>query len=372
VFNIPLEQVLKALSDSQRKQRGILLGELLKYRAAIQNMPPLALAYAANGGAAEQTFLLARGDVEKKRERVSAGGLSAIKTLSSDFGLDFDAPEAQRRLKLAEWIANPSNPLTARVLVNRVWHYHFGRGLVSTPNDFGFNGGRPSHPELLDWLASEFIRRGWSIKKLHKLILMSNTYRQSPRYNQEAAARDGGNRLLWRFAPRRLEGEAIRDAMLSVSGQLNPRMGGPSFRPFTVKVFNSNFYILTDPIEPEYNRRTVYRIGVNSAKSPFLDALDCPDPSVKIPRRNVTTTPLQALGLMNNSFVLRQAHHFAERVKNEAGADPTGQVLLAYRLAFGRPPLEMELARAITLAKEHGLGSFCWVLLNASEFLYIR
>jgi hypothetical protein len=298
--------------------------------------------------------------------------LSALAALSPDFGLAVDAPDAERRRRLAEWLASPEQSLPARVLVNRVWHYHFGRGLVGTPSDFGFNGERPSHPELLDYLASEFIARGWSVKKLHRLILLSNTYRQGSRFDEAAAKVDAENKLLWRFSPRRLEGEAVRDALLLVSGQLNDERGGPGFRPFTVKVFNSHFYLLTDPATPEYNRRTVYRINVHSARSPLLEAFDCADPSTKTPRRTATTTPLQALALMNNSFVLRQARCLAERVRKEAGADSGEQIIRAYRLALGRKPAKEELSRMMDLAREHGIEDVCWVLFNASEFVYVR
>ena len=332
------------------------------------------LSYAANPLQPEPTSLLLRGDVEKRGEIVSPGGLSCVRTLPADFGLKPDAPEGQRRLKLAQWIAHPNNPLTSRVLVNRVWHYHFGRGIVGSPNDFGFNGERPSHPELLDWLASTFTSDsfGWSLKKLHRLMMLSNTYRQSARYNPQAARVDAEDRGLWRFAPRRLEGEAVRDAMLCVSGQINEAEGGPSFRPFTLYVNNSNFYTLVDRAEPEYNRRTVYRINVQSAKSPLLETLDCPDPSTKTPRRTVTTTPLQALELMNNSFVVRQSRCFAERLSKEAGKSLPAQIALAYRLAFGRFPTQSELTRSSVLVKEHRLENLCWALLNASEFLYLR
>jgi hypothetical protein len=372
VSRLTPEQVLASLTPEQRRRRHQLSAEITRQRAAIKEMPPVPLAYAANAAQPGSTYLLARGDVEKKREQVFAGGLSAVRTQPADFGLAPDAPEGLRRLKLADWIADPSNPLTARVLVNRLWHYHFGRGLVATPNDFGFNGDRPSHPELLDWLAGEFIAQGWRIKPIHRLMLLSSTYRQSAAFDARAARQDADHRWLWRFAPRRLEGEAVRDAMLAISGQLNPRMGGPSFRPFTVSVFGSNVYTLTDPIGPDYRRRTVYRMQVNSAKSPLLDALDCPDPSVKAPRRNVTTTPLQALGLMNNSFVLRQAQSMAQRVRTEAGEIPTSEITLAYRLAFGRLANAMESQRAQALIGEEGLESLCWVLMNASEFLYLR
>ncbi len=268
------------------------------------------VAYAACPQEPPPTFVLLRGDVEKKGDRVAAGGLSAVRSPSPEFGLPVDAPESLRRRKLAGWLADPANPLTARVMVNRVWHYHFGTGLVATPNDLGRNGERPSHPELLDWLAADFLAHGTSLKTLHRRIMLSNTYRQSSRYDARAAAVDADDRLLWRYPARRLEAEAIRDAMLAASGLLNPQMAGPSFRPFTLTVFNSNFYTLADFSGPVYDRRTVYRININSAKDPLLETLDCPDPSVKAPRRAVTTTPLQALGLMNDPFVLRQARRW--------------------------------------------------------------
>ena len=336
------------------------------------NSKVVALTYGANPSPPTPTYVFARGDVEKKGEQVTAGGLSAVKSPSPDFGLALDAPEAVRRRKLAEWVADPANPLTARVLVNRVWHYHFGTGLVATPNDFGRNGDRPSHPELLDWLASDFLVNGARLKALHRRIMLSSTYRLSSRFDPKAAAIDADNRLHWRYPARRLEAEAIRDAMLLASGELNPRMTGPSFRPFKLTVFNSNFYELNDPIGPEFNRRTVYRININSAKDPLLETLDCPDPSVKTPRRAITTTPLQALGLMNDSFVLRQSRHLAERIHALAESNITDQIKLAYRISLGRNPSAQETERAASLVAEAGLSELAWVLFNSSEFLYIR
>jgi Protein of unknown function (DUF1553)/Protein of unknown function (DUF1549)/Concanavalin A-like lectin/glucanases superfamily len=372
LHKVTAEQIIEALTPEHRKEHDRLARELSKERDALKLLQSLPLAYCAVPFTPPPTFLLKRGDVDRPGEQVVAGGLSTIKSPAADFGLSADAPEGTRRLKLAEWLSNADNPLTTRVMVNRIWHYHFGRGIVASPNDFGFNGERPTYPELLDWLASEFIAQGWSVKKLHKLLVTSATYKQGSAYNAKAAEQDADDRYLWRFVPRRLEGEAVRDAMLSVSGQLNPQIGGPSFRPFTVTVFNSAFYTLTDTPDPEQNRRTLYRINVESAKSPLLEAFDCPDPSTKTPRRAVTTTPLQALALMNNSFVLRQARCFCERVRKEAGGDPEAQVRRAYLLAFGRPPTKAEMERAAPLAKKYGPETLCWVLLNASEFLYLR
>ncbi len=359
---------------------------------AAENWWSIPMTYATNPRHPGATFVLVRGDVENQGEPVTAGVLSCVKALDSDdSGLTADAPEGQRRRQLAEWIASPRHPLTARVMANRLWQYHFGRGLVATPSDFGVMGERPSHPELLDWLAGKFIASDWSIKALHRSIMMSDTYRQTSVTNgrveewksgrntftsirpliHSSAQSGDSDKLIGRFPLRRLEAEAVRDAMLAVSGQLNFEAGGPGFRPFTVFVHNSHFYTLTDPPTPEFQRRTVYRINVGSARSPLLDGLDCPEPSVKSPARSVTTTPLQALGLMNNAFVQRQAAHFAERLHREADTI-NAQVDRAYQLALGRLPTAAEAARAIEHACVHGLPSLCWTLLNASEFVYVR
>jgi len=365
----------------------------------------LPLVYAAHPAQPAPTFLLQRGDVNAHGDIMSAGGLSALG--SADFGLSPTAPESERRLQFANWLVRPDNTLTARVMVNRVWHYHFGRGIVASPNDFGFNGEKPSHPDLLDWLASNFVEGregreegregreegrdhpftssphhlitasplqnfGWRLKPLHRLIMLSNTYRQSSRYDEKAAARDAEDRLLWRFSPRRLEGEAVRDAMLAVSGRMDWARGGPGFRPFVETVNNSHFYSVFDKDGLEYNRRTIYRINVNSAKSTLLETLDCPDPSTKTPRRNVTTTPLQALELMNNRFVLEQSRFFGARISAEAGLDPFKQTDSAYMLALGRLPVSSERERAAALIRASGPETLCWALLNSSEFLTLR
>jgi hypothetical protein len=332
------------------------------------------LAYVGTRVQPEPTRVLKRGDVKSPGDVAVPAGLRAVGSIPSDLGLAAEAPEAQRRLKFAEWLAHPSNPLPARVMVNRLWHFHFGQGLVATPSDFGRSGTAPSHPELLDWLASEFVSGGWSVKSIHRWIVTSATYRQSAEARPEALRVDADNRWLWRFSPRRLEAEAVRDAMLSVSGEINLQLGGPSFRPFTTSDYGATFYHLFDKGEPEFNRRTVYRMNINSGKDPMLDAFDCPDPSVKTPRRGVTTTPLQALGLMNSSFVQRQAAALATRAAGVAGAGagPAAVVDAAYRLALGRPPVATELQAAETAARERGVASVCWALLNSTEFVYVR
>ncbi len=332
---------------------------------------PSEFTYAATPSQPAPTTVLIRGDVEKRGETVTPAGLEALSYLKADFGLAPDSPEGARRIALAEWIADPKNALTWRVMANRVWRHHFGKGIVASPNDFGYNGERPTHPELLNWLAERFVESGGSVKGLHRLIMLSNTYQQSSKYDSAAAAKDSDDRLLWRFAPRRLEGEAVRDSLLFVSGQLNPQRGGASYQPFTVKIDNSHFYTQFDSGEAQYNRRTIYRMNVQSARSPLLETLDCPDPSTKTPNRAITTTPLQALELMNNSFALRQAKRWAERLSKEA-TTPAQQIENAYKMAFGRSPTAQERVQSAQFALKTSLESLCWALMNSSEFLYIR
>jgi hypothetical protein len=317
------------------------------------------------------THVLLRGNPASLGNSVTPGGAATRTDQPADFGLPADAPDAARRTRLADWITDQQQPLFARVMVNRLWHHHFGAGLVDTPNDFGFNGGRPSHPELLDYLSGELIRDGWRLKSLHRRIVTSATYRQSSRYDEQAAAVDAGNRLLWRKSPTRLEAEPLRDSMLTVAGQHNPQMGGPGYRDFTTFVRNSQFYEMLDPLGYQHQRRTVYRTWIRSARSGLLDVFDCPDPSTKTPRRAVTVTPLQALALSNNSFVLRMSEQFAQRLRREAGDAAARQVRRAYALCYARDPDESELAALVPFATEHGPAELCRVLLNSNEFLYV-
>lgn len=327
--------------------------------------------YAANPREPDVTQVLARGDVMQPLEPVSAGGLSMLRQLDVDFELPTDAKESQRRLALAQWVSHPANPLLARVMVNRIWHYHFGRGLVSTPNDFGQLGTYPSHPELLDWLASEFMQAGWDIKHMHRLIMSSATYQQSSAPNKTHLEKDYDNRWLWRFTPRRVEGEVARDAMLMASNEINFDMEGPGYKSYTLKVNNSHFYTWKDHLGATFNRRSVYRTHVQSANDPLMDSLDCPRPSDLMPHRSITTTPLQALTLMNNSVVLRQATKMAQDLEQQWPQNTQLAIQSAFHRTLQRHPTTEELQGHLNLASKHGLSQVCWVLLNSSEFLYM-
>ena len=330
--------------------------------------------YAVRPSKAPVTHLLVRGSPFELGEEVSAGGVRSVTgSMPASFGLGPDAPDADRRKKLATWVTASDNPLFARVIVNRIWHYHFGKGLIQTTNDLGFNGGTPSHPKLLDWLAAELKERKWSLKAMHKLICDSATYRQSSQENPKALAKDSDNVLLWKRSISRLEAELIRDSILTVSGQLNKKMGGPGYRDF--KMYNhkgSWVYDSTDPEGTEFNRRSIYRTWARGNVHPLLAPLDCPDPSASAPVRSTTTTPLGALSMMNTSFVLRMSRKFADRLKAEAGNDINAQVKRGFELAFMRSPKEEEKIIIEDFVKKNGLSALCRVLLNSNEFIYLN
>jgi hypothetical protein len=304
----------------------------------------------------------------QKGEVVPPGVVSVVRP---GWSIDPRAPEPERRRRLAEWLGHGDNPLTPRVLVNRVWHYHFGQGLVETPSDFGSNGGKPSHPELLDWLASEFMKGGWKLKPLHRMIVLSAAYRQSGQVSDRALSIDRQNRLLWRMSPRRLEAEPIRDAMLSVSGKLDRTPGGPGYNIWEK---NTNYVVVFKPkleLGPEEFRRMIYQFKPRSQQDPTFGVFDCPDAALARPKRTVSTTVLQALNLFNSKMTTTQAEFFAERLRREAGEDVEKQVRLAFRLAFGRAPSEKERRAAVGLVREHGAAALCRALFNANEFVYV-
>ena len=316
-------------------------------------------------------FLLDRGEVEQPGPEVTPGAPSCVAGLESDFDASLD--EGARRLALADWIADPENPLTWRSIVNRVWQHHFGRGLVDTPSDFGRNGSTPSHPELLDWLAATFRDGGGSLKDLHRLIVTSDAYRRSSAVDPSNARVDASNRLLWRQQRRRLEAEEIRDAALAVSGDLGDAMGGPGFDLFRFVDDHSPIYDYDDPSwadPPEGRRRSIYRFVVRSVPDPLLDCLDGADPNAVVPVRNETITALQALALRNDPFMIARARGFADRIESRA-SDPEGQVEHAFRLAFGRSPTFDERASCAAFVRRHGAANLCRLLLNANEFVFV-
>ena len=305
---------------------------------------------------------------------MAAGAVASVVAPGVEFGLAADAPESARRKALAAWIASSQNPLFARVVVNRLWQAHFGTGLVETSSDLGFNGGAPSHPELLDWLASELVAQGFSLKSMHRLIVCSSAYRQASKLDPIAHKRDAGARLLWRKAPTRLEAEMVRDAMLAISGVLDEKLGGPSFRDQEIvqaKGTPAMLYAAADPRTPGHNRRTLFRAWARGGRSVLLNAFDCPDPSTTMPRRPVTTTPLQALSLMNNALVLYLADAFAARLTSEAGLDAGRQVDLAYRLALSRNPEPGEREQARRVVERLGAAPLARAIFNSNEFLYL-
>ncbi|VTT96859.1 protein containing duf1549 : Uncharacterized protein OS=Planctomyces limnophilus (strain ATCC 43296 / DSM 3776 / IFAM 1008 / 290) GN=Plim_1739 PE=4 SV=1: PSCyt1: PSCyt2: PSD1 [Gemmataceae bacterium] len=311
------------------------------------------------------------GDPQKKGDAVAFASPAFLSESAKGFDLPPSATEAQRRTALAEWIVSRDNPLTARVLANRVWGWHFGTGIVETPSDFGYMGGKPMHPELLDWIARRIHAENWKLKPVHRLIVTSRAYRQASAYRADAASVDGDSRLLWRFPPRRLSGEEVRDAMLSVSGKLDRKPGGPGFRLYKYVQDNVATYFPLDAPGPETYRRAVYHQNARAARVDVLTDFDCPDPAGAAPKRASTTTPMQALALFNHKFTLDMADALAARARADAGPEPDAQVRRLFALAYGRSPSAEELAAASKVAQAHGLRALARAVLNSNEFLYV-
>jgi len=376
------ELVDQRLDATTRESRSAIRESLARVGQQLAQLPPPLQVYAAANqfgsqgsfkaaATARPIHLLARGDVRSPREAMRPAGLPCVQGPQAEFALDESAGEGARRAALAAWLIDPRNALLRRSIVNRVWHYHFGQGLVDTPNDFGRMGSLPSHPELLDWLAGWFAKQGHSLKALHRLLLTSAAYRQSSANRPEAARIDAGNRLLWRMNRQRLDAECVRDAMLAVSGKLDLAMGGPSVQQFFFKDDHSPVYDYAsfDVDDPRSYRRSVYRFLVRSVPDPFMECLDCADPSIMTPKRNTTLTSIQALALLNNPLAVRQAEHFAARA--QISDDVGEQVALAWQTALGRPPEPKERDALTAYAQKFGLPAACRVILNSNEFLFV-
>ena len=296
------------------------------------------------------------GDPQRKGDPVAVASPSMLSAVTPAYQLPADAPEADRRIALARWLVAPENPLTPRVLANRLWHYHFGIGIVDTPSDFGAMGSLPTHPELLDWLAGQLHAQGWRLKPLHRLIVTSAAYRQASTFRADAAGIDGDSRLLWRFPPRRLAAEEVRDTILCLAGRLDRRMSGPGYRLYRYLEDNVATYVPLDEPGPETYRRAVYHQNARASRADVLTDFDCPDFAFAAPRRAATTSPLQALTLMNHRFTLDMAAALAERLEREAGSDdPEAQVRRAFVLAYARLPDAEEVRTASRLVRRHGL-----------------
>jgi mono/diheme cytochrome c family protein len=359
------------ITAAEQEQLKQLRAQAVKLDASLKALPDPAKVYAVVSETKPPVIQVQRrGNPEDLQQEVQPGAFAWAKHASMDFGTNA-MPEGQRRRVLAEWITHPDNPLTRRVIANRLWHHHFGQGLVTTPSDFGLGGDKPSHPKLLDWLADELLRSGWSLKHLHKLIVMSAAYQQqSTSHNETARGVDAQNRLLWRQNPRRLDAESVHDAVLSVAGTLNPAMGGPGYRDFNFTEAYAPIYDYITPDKPELLRRSIYRFVVRTTPHQFMSTLDCPDPANLTPARAQTTTALQALTLSNNEFMLQQAANLVTRIENETDSRAAA-IRRAFLLCLQREPKTDEQSAATHLVAEQGLFALCRMLINANEFVYI-
>ncbi|MGB7323276.1 MAG: DUF1553 domain-containing protein [Rubripirellula sp.] len=358
------------LPDKTPEQVELIVQANAKLRSARANLNRLSAGpqvFAASfSDTPEPTWLLHRGDPMNRREKVAP----AIPRILGDLRLKIDEPEVNRRVSLARHLTSPDHPLTSRVIVNRVWQHHFGEGLVDTSSDFGEMGSRPSHPELLDALAFNFVSGGWSLKRLHRQIVMSETFRQSNRPYAGGTTTDADSRLLWRYPPRRLEAEAIRDSILQASGKLNRQPGGPGFNLFKQRGGLADYQPIETFDESGW-RRMIYAHKIRMQSVDVFGAFDCPDAGQMQPKRTRSITPTQSLGLLNSPFVLRQARFFADRVRADAGDSSGDQVDRALAIAYSRPPNAAEAKRLAEFVESESLEELCRVLINSSEFLYV-
>ncbi|MDX1950785.1 MAG: DUF1553 domain-containing protein [Verrucomicrobiota bacterium] len=365
-----LEELKQEIEATKKRKRSFTVGLLM---TDAEGIPPA-------------TKILFQGDHKQERNPVLPGFISAIDPNPAIIRKPVNSKTSGRRLTLAELIISPDNPLTARVLVNRIWQGHFGRGFVATPNDFGLAGAEPSHPELLDWLASELMARGWSIKQLHRLIVTSATYRQSStapgKVIAKGVASDSENQLLWRQTFRRMSAEQLRDSALFVSGLLQEKAGGPPVWPeLPAEVLQANPAFLDDNAEKtkgwypsppgERNVRSIYLVQKRTVRVPLLETFDLPDNSTSCARRNESVVAPQALSLLNSPFAVETATAFAARVEREAGSLPKNQVQRVFEIAFQRSPKIQELETCTQFLQQRSLAELCRSVLNLNEFVYI-
>ena len=393
------EDLAKGLRGSAKQCYQDLKVELDKFEHLHPGSLPIGVGITELSAEPLPTHVLSVGAYDRPLEEVQPGFLTILDPGPAKVTPPANGHTTGRRSALAKWLADPSNPLTPRVMANRIWNYHFGRGIAATPSDFGLMGERPTHPELLNWLSGEFIRSGWSMKHMHRLIVNSSTYQQSSAYNELAAKADPFNRLLWRYDRQRLEAEIIRDTTLKVSGLLNPEVYGPSVRPpLPLGVPDRSWE--TSPDVADHHRRSIYTFIQRNTLYPMVEVFDMPDTHASCARRSVTTTAPQALTFLNSTEVMDWAQAFAGRVLSTAGDDVSKQIEAAYRLAYSRRPKGTEKDAALTFFDRHAaiiaeraaageklalppekpewadpvhaaaLVDFCHMLVNSNEFVY--
>lgn len=372
----PIDAEIKKLQGKmkllQQADNGPIAKEIEKLEDSKPAPPPTVFTVKSDMGQASPIHMLTRGDYALKGDKV---GMRPLGVLLPEGAPELGATD-KPRTELAQWIVSKENPLTARVMVNRIWHYHFGKGIVSTPNDFGRMGARPSHPELLDYLAGEFIEHGYSVKHIHRLILYSKTWKQaSNTVNAKAQAEDPENKLLWKWSRRRLEAEELRDSMLAVAGNLNLKQGGPSIMvPIQEELVNAlykptQWQVAKD--ESEHRRRSVYLIAKRNLHLPMMEVFDAPDALVSCARRESSTHAPQALELLNGDMANRQAVVLAERLEKLAKGNKLKLVNEGYRIVAGRAPSLSERKVALEMLQNVSTREFSLALLNLNAFLYV-
>ena len=377
VARTPLDHRLlrRERTEAESQRLAAIASDLARLKREIAAIPPHPTAWIGKRVAADAAgpfHLFIGGNSQKKGSPVSPASPSTLSEVLPGYELPMDSDEAQRRSELAHWMTSPENPLTLRVLANRLWHYHFGVGIVDTPNDFGYMGGRPTHPKLLDFLALQIRENGWRIKDLHRMIMSSRAYRQSSAHRLAAAEIDGDSRLLWRFPPRRLSAEEIRDTVLATAGQLDLTMGGPGFRLYRYLQDNVSTYEPLDQHGPETYRRAVYHQNARASVVDLMTDYDQPDCAFSAPKRAQTTTPLQALTMLNHAFTIDMADALARRIEGEVPeAGSQKKIREAYRMVLLREPSDEEIREAANLVESHGLRALSRALLNASELIYL-
>ena len=389
LFQTKTELIAKAIPVALKENGLSLLGQEKQIRSKLAELPPPQRVFAGtvhsgsgafrgtgpDGGKPRPIYLLARGNVTQPGREVGPNALAGQFGLPDFFQLPENHSEAERRAALAQWLIHPAHPLTWRSMANRLWQYHFGRGIVDTPNDFGRMGGLPSHPELLDFLALE-LRDAQSIKKLQRQMIMTTAYQQSSvMHNPQAMAIDSQNVLLWQQTRRKLEAESVRDAALVASGCLDLRMGGEGYQDFVVEhpEHSPHYeYDLANPSDAKTFRRSIYRFIVRSQLQPFMTLLDCADPSIRVDRRNETVSATQALTMLNNGFMLEQAKRFAARLRFEfPEKNDEAMAIRVFELALSRKPTPDEAQTVRRYAEKHGWENACRVIFNLNEFSFV-